>query len=607
MKRELNFENFYIHDGNEIAYLAAQKVIEFPGELFNPFYIYGDTGLGKTHLLRAIHSELNKNFNTLFFTAKEFEKFIEENKKTETPIIVDDIHTVPTKYQRNIWEIIDLSLANNKQVCFSGNVAPRDIKNIDTKVLSRLEGGLVCDLQPPKKIVIVDMLKKKAEEVGINLPDDIVLELAQLSRGSIRTIDGMINRVKAYSSVGNVPLDLPTIRTVLKEFYPRGIYSPVSSLFEELRKDASSVLQNISEKLDIRDEYKEKIYIWEMKGFDTSSLKKILDGDINILEKEYENFIKKIERLNELQIEFSTLDTSEYPDETMKIESMLFSPDCVEEIEKLIAKAKKSIAEKEQVEKFGAFIIGKSNRKAYNIYQNQILKSLGEKFNPFIVFGTKGTGKTHFLKEINIDLKAHDKSVVLFDLAKEKGSLQTDIVNEAILILDNFHHITSLPDDMRKKIFRLIFSLIKKDIGIILGSGMLPSVLPLSEEESVIFDVGLEVELLKPSPDLAMAYIKSNLDAHSAKEIISKGLPEFASFYEIDDYIRPFKMVEVGAEVVPLGFPGEEAESKKLKEMVAPSDKKKVSISTEPKRVKPIREEEYIFPDVASELVEENY
>lgn len=89
MKREINFENFHIHDGNKVAYLAAQKVIEFPGELFNPFYVYCNTGLGKTHLLRAIHYELKKKGNVLFFSAQEFEKQLEEKKEFDAPIIID--------------------------------------------------------------------------------------------------------------------------------------------------------------------------------------------------------------------------------------------------------------------------------------------------------------------------------------------------------------------------------------------------------------------------------------------------------------------------------------------------------------------------------------
>jgi len=90
MKRDMNFENFYVYEGNKVAFLAAQKVIEFPGELFNPLYVYGGTGLGKTHLLWALYTELSKKFEVLFFSAKEFEKYLDETKDFNTPIIVDD-------------------------------------------------------------------------------------------------------------------------------------------------------------------------------------------------------------------------------------------------------------------------------------------------------------------------------------------------------------------------------------------------------------------------------------------------------------------------------------------------------------------------------------
>ena len=250
MKREINFENFYVYDGNKVAYLAAQKVVEFPGELFNPLYIYGGTGLGKTHLLWTIYSELNKKSKTLFFSAKDFEKYVEETSDFDTPLIVDDFHTISQEYHEVILGIIDAFLASNTQICFSGNAAPRELKNVDARLLSRLEGGLVCDLQPPKEIALVDMIKKKSGEAGILLPDEVALEVAQISTGSIRVIEGMINRLIAYSSLGNLSFDINSIRMILKDFYPKGIYSPVSSLLEELKKDASEVLQDLSEKLD---------------------------------------------------------------------------------------------------------------------------------------------------------------------------------------------------------------------------------------------------------------------------------------------------------------------------------------------------------------------
>ncbi|GAH06758.1 unnamed protein product, partial [marine sediment metagenome] len=86
------------------------------------------------------------------------------------------------------------------------------------------------------------MIKKKSSEAGILLSDEVVLELAQISTGSVRAIEGMINRLIAYSSLGNLSVEIDSVRMILKEFYPKGIYSPVSSLLEELKKNASEIL-----------------------------------------------------------------------------------------------------------------------------------------------------------------------------------------------------------------------------------------------------------------------------------------------------------------------------------------------------------------------------
>ncbi len=615
MKREINFENFHIHDGNKVAYLAAQKVIEFPGELFNPFYVYSNTGLGKTHLLRAIHYELKKKGNVLFFSAQEFEKQLEEKKEFDAPVIVDDLHQISSQYHPMLLATIDAFLAHSRQICFSGSYAPRDL-NVDDKIRSRLEGGLICDIQAPKELALVDMIKKKAEESGIILPDDVALELAQVSTASIRTIEGMINRLVAYSSLGNVSLDTNSVRLILKEFYPKGIYSPVSSLLEELKKNATEVLTDVSEKVNIRDEYREKIYIWEMKGFDTTSLKDLLDDDINVLKEKYDTFIQKVGRLVELQKEFGALETSQFPNEAMKIESMLFSPAHVAEIEKLIAEIKEKAEEVKPRKTFDSFIIGESNETAYTMYREQIVPSLGKRFNPFLIFGSEGTGKTHLLEAIFSDLKSMDKTIALYDLALKAMTWEIkDIKNIDVLMFDNFDAIFSAPDDVRMNIFNAMLDCIKQDKEIILVSNVLASDLSLSENEKTIFELGLEVELNKPSIDVVQAYIRSGVGDAQAEKMIQEGLPEFSSFYEIDDYLTSYSapVSEVPVDVIPLGLPGEESvaieEEKETEgeegreELVAEEAKGAKEI----KPLKTLKTERFIVPEITSELIEENY
>lgn len=638
MKRELNFENFYVYDGNKVTYLAAKKVVEFPGEIFNPLYVYGESGLGKTHLLLAIYYELNKKFTTLFFSAKEFEKFLDITTIFDTSMIIDDLHIVSNKYYETILGIIDSFLTSNKQICFSGNVAPRDFKNFDARLISRLEGGLVCDIIPSKEIELVDLIKKKSGESGILLPDEIALELAQISNGSVRAIEGMINRLIAYSSLGSLSFETDSVRMILKEFYPKGIHSPVSSLLEELKKNASEILQDVSEKLDIREEYKEKIYIWEMKGFDTSSLKLLIEGDIDLLRKEYDNFIKKIEKLIALQKEFGALDTGDFPDEAMKIESMIFSPEHVDDIEKLLTKIKKTHKISVFEKSFDKFIVGACNKNACDIYTEKILKNLGKKFNPFIIFGGKGTGKTRFLEAIYSDLIAQNKSVKFYDFAVKDEILESDDTEKYdVFLFDNFHHAFSAPDDLRKKIFNSIQNYIKVGKAVIFSSAVSSSDLLLSDNEKSILEFGIEAELETPSSEVVEAHIKSKLELNKAEKILNKGVPKFSSFYEIDEFLYSTKTEELVkkiplepseeelAKVVSLGLLGEESgqeekaqEKEEIKETVISKEEEIVALEKEEikeeklttdksRLLKDIKEERFIIQEISGELIEDNY
>jgi chromosomal replication initiation ATPase DnaA len=562
MKRELTFDNFFVYEGNQVAFLAAKKIVDFPGELFNPLYIYGNTGLGKTHLLWALFSELNRKATLLFFSAKEFESYIDKAKVFNTPFIVDDIHMVSSTYQEKILGIVDTFLANNRQICFSGSSAPRELKNFDMKLISRIEGGLVCDIAPPKEMALIDMIKKKSGEAGILLPDEIALELAQISTGSIRTIEGMINRLIAYSSLGNVSLDVDSARMILKEFYPKGIYSPVSSLLEELKKNASEILEDVSEKMDVRDEYKEKIYIWEMKGFDISSLSVLLEGNIEVLKAEYDSFIEKVERLISLQKEFGALDTSKCIEDAMKVESMLFSPDRLDEIEQLIARIKQGGEEPDKTKSFDTLIVGESNKKAYEIYREQVIPSLGEKYNPFIVFGSEGRGKTRFLEAIRNDLLSLKKNVKFIDLEISEGIPQKGLLSTCdALLIDNFHLVFSYPQEKRQSLIDRLLELVNEKKAIIVSSEIFSSAVAFNDQERLFFEYGIEAELMAPDTTVARTYISSRLPSETSDMVLRGDFPPFKSFREANQFIEDIQKGTTTVEVKVGAMPAEEQEA----------------------------------------------
>ncbi len=710
MKKVFSFENFYVYDGNRVAYLAAQKIVQFPGEIFNPFYVYSGTGLGKTHLLWALYTELNKKYPSTFFTGKDFERYLDEARDHSSLLIVDDIYTIADKYQPIFLDVIDSYLTAGKQICFSGTIAPRDLNNFNPKLVSRLEGGLVCDIQPPKEMALVDVIKKKSTEMSIILPDDIALELAQLSAGSFRAIEGMVNRLVAYASLGNLNVDSNSIHMILKDFYPKGLYSPVSSLLEELKKNASEVLQEVTEKIDMREEYRERIYIWEMKGFDTSLLKPLLEGDVTVLASAYNDFIKKVERLIELQKIFGAVDTNENPDDAMRIESMLFSPGKIAEIETLIEKMKPRapvpppLAETAAVtaspaqaapvpamaaassevavpkaavvpppaapvvaeavkpfRTFDTYIIGNNNKAVCNFYHDNIVTNLGTKYNPFVVVGSRGNGKTHLLEAICSDLLARKKAVVMIDLEHPPSLADSGLEHAEVLIIDNMTGFWSLENGLRRDWVGMLNDRIKHDKEVILSSELTTDDDRFTDDEKMLSELGVEVVVNPPGPDVAEIYIRKNMPGTWAEQVIKAGLPDFENFTSLIGYVnslspeKPASVPEQAAPAEPaaaavggspvlepsedslvnLGLPGEEPVPAAVEgqetggitgvvhDMVSEVDAaaavtppsivpvEPAAAETQPDaaavQLKTVKEERLIIPEIPGELIEENY
>ncbi len=614
IKKNFSFENFYVYEGNRVAFMAAQKVVQFPGEVFNPLYIYATGSYGKSHFLWTLYTELCKKESAFIFTPKEFEDYLQKSPQFETAIFVDDINRVSEKFQDSIISMIDVLITKNKQLCFTGNVPPRELKNLGPRIISRIEGGLVCDLQAPREMALVEFIKKKSEERGIIIPDEIALELTQLSAGSLRTIDGMLNRLVAYASLGNITFDLNTIRLILKEFYPRGIYSPVASIVEELKKSADEVITEITEVKDPRTEYKEKIYIWEMKGFDTSELKPLLDSEIEKLASAYDTFIKKVERLIELQKEFGALDVSKFPEDAIKIETMLFSPNKIAEVERLLNSIKERIRFGEK-RPFDNYLISDCNNRAVELYEKTILPSLGKKFNPYVIFGNSGTGKTFLCNTISEDLKIRGYNPVICDFDKGFGELPGLINEKDVLLIDNFHRLSQASEELRNTIIGNIRENLRQEKGVFIFSEPISEDYKLSENEKLMFEMGIEVYLNEPDSKMVDLYISSKLTPEEYEQVRTKELPKFKNFNEMDEFIKDLrKAVPVqetpAEEIVSLGLPGEETITAvepvlEITQVIEPGFESPTAVVETP--LKKLKDYRLLTQDISDELIEENF
>ena len=235
VNRAYLFDTFVVGPSNSLAYAAAHAVTEKPGQLYNPLFIYGSSGLGKTHLLHAIGNEIKANdkdacvlyqtadrFVNEFINAIRFDKIHKFQKKYKSVdvLLVDDIQFISNKEQTQeaFFHIFNLLYDAHKQIVFSSDVVPQDIKGIAERLRSRLACGLVADMYAPPLETKIAILKKKAELSGEMLDDAVAHFIASCVDSNIRELEGALIRVMAFASLTKQELSLDLAQKVLVRF-----------------------------------------------------------------------------------------------------------------------------------------------------------------------------------------------------------------------------------------------------------------------------------------------------------------------------------------------------------------------------------------------------
>ena len=228
------FDTFVIGNSNRFAYAAAQAVAAKPGIAYNPLFIYGGVGLGKTHLMHAIGNQIKKNqpnAKVLYISSEKFlneivtsiEKRTMENFKNKYRkidcLIIDDIQFLE-KRERTLEEFFHTFNAlyeENKQIIISSDRLPKHIKNIEDRLRSRFECGLMADIQSPDLETRIAILRKKAEMEGIEIPHDVIALVASSITTNIREIEGAYTKIVAYAGLMNMPITIELAKNILDE------------------------------------------------------------------------------------------------------------------------------------------------------------------------------------------------------------------------------------------------------------------------------------------------------------------------------------------------------------------------------------------------------
>lgn len=229
---QYTFDTFVVGPNNSLAYAAAQAVAEDPGKLYNPLYIYGNSGLGKTHLIQSIGNSLqqkNPNMLILYQTADRFVnefinaircnkfQFFQQKYRELDVLLIDDIQFISQKEQTQeaFFHIFNALHENGKQIVFSSDVFPRMIKGLAERLRSRLEWGLVADIHVPPLETKIAILQKKAAYHSVVIEDNIAEYVAASCNGNVRELEGALIRILAYCSLTKVELSLDVVKKIL--------------------------------------------------------------------------------------------------------------------------------------------------------------------------------------------------------------------------------------------------------------------------------------------------------------------------------------------------------------------------------------------------------
>ena len=230
------FDTFVVGSGNRLAHAATQAVAEHPAHRYNPLFIYGGVGLGKTHLLHAIgHAALARGLKVLAVSSEKFTNDLINAIRTHSTdefraiyrdadlLLVDDIHFIAGKEstQEEFFHTFNAVHGDDGQIVLTSDRPPQSIGTLEDRLRSRFQWGLQVDIEPPDLETRIAILRAKTERQGVSVSDQVLAQIAQAVSQNVRELEGALNRVVAFAQVENLPLNVETAERALSDLMIR--------------------------------------------------------------------------------------------------------------------------------------------------------------------------------------------------------------------------------------------------------------------------------------------------------------------------------------------------------------------------------------------------
>jgi chromosomal replication initiator protein len=544
-----SFDTFVVGAANRLAVTAGRTVAENPGAAYNPLFIYSGSGLGKTHLLMAVgHAAkkaapaLNIEYLTLDEYVEAFHAAIAAGQgdafrrrfQNVDVLLVDDVQFLTNRkeMQSELLRLTEALQVGGHQIVLTSDRPPPEIADLDERLISRLSGGLVVDIGAPDYETRVAILRRKADERGAKFEPGVLETVANAESGNVRELMGALNRLVAFQAVNDRSINAETAKQLLgigsegapgdggkaagREAGAPGARSGGGDEFGDFLADVTVTVGKAVEAWRAR--VGEAVLRWEGEGYRTRRLEALLERDTPAaVDEVITAFTQDVERLKELEAEVAELDPQAAG------QSVFRDPERLGEAEEVAAKVRDGAAPPPGPSgafPLAAYAVGPSNEVAVGAAR-AVLKQPGKKYNPLVLVGKSGLGKTHLLNAIGLEL-ARGKRAVVACLSTQAfvdeliAAIDGDRVDwwraryrrATALLLDDIHLIAG-KERTQEELFNLFNLLQDKERQLVFTAPAQPHTLPgLEERIASRLAGGLVAEIKEPDREVKRAVLE---------------------------------------------------------------------------------------------------